>query len=170
MSYNGPYPMLLLKTLVASNSATLDFTQFSTRFSSYLFICSKLNPQTNGAVFQCLVNTGSGYIVTNYQSGMLRFAYNSATPNNSNSTTAIILSGPQNNSNSCSAFINVFNVTNGSPICMSGNYVGGDSSLATTAFGEFGATNTATNITAIRFLFSTGNIVSGHISLYGVLE
>jgi hypothetical protein len=170
MTYNGPYPLILLKTItVNSSTASMDFSQFSSRFNNYLLVFSKMLPVTSGANLQMLVNTGGGFITSNYQSGVQRSAYNSATINNTNSTSAMLLTGPLGTTTSGAGYINLMNVTNGSQVTINGNFTSFDTALGTTAFGPFGGNNTAANITQIRFQMNTGNILQGLVSLYGVL-
>lgn len=166
MGFNGPQSPLLIGSLTASNSATISFTNISPGYSSYFLLVSNVVPITAGDNLQMLVNTGSGYIVTNYLSGVNRIAYNATSITNTHSTTAFLLSGPISTSVNYYAKFRMYNASNGQPVSIVGLCSYQDNASGVMVGGMIAGTNTATNITAIQFACSTGNISSGVFSLY----
>lgn len=171
MSYNGPYPLILLSSQNASSSASISFaSQIISTYSSYLVVFSNVIPATAGAALQMQVNTGSGYISSNYQSGINRNVYNSTTVTNTNSTSSFLLSGPLSTTAGASGYFDIFNATNGDEVMIAGQVSMIDNATSNLFISLIGGYNTATNITAIQFAMSSGNISSGTFSLFGILE
>ena len=157
----------LLSTATASTSATLDFTtSIDSTYNQYCFVANHLVPDTNSVTFKMLVSTdgGSNWIVTNYK-GSLTVPTASVT----NQTTFIQLSYTTDCSTSTSIGWNgqiyVYVPATFFVCTFNGVYQGASS--VPSAIG--GASYTvATAVNAVRFLFSSGNISSGSIKLYGV--
>lgn len=176
----GAGSLVFLEAHTASTSATLDFTSFiSGTYDDYLFEIVNLLPATNGVSLYMRMGTGGGptydsagnYASTDYrwvpggaaQSGASSGATQivltnysatdtvSSTANNGGVNSVVRLGDPGSavykNVTAQSSFVNTGSVIEGAVI--HGMY------LSTTA------------VTAVRFLFSSGNIASGVIRCYG---
>jgi hypothetical protein len=165
-----------ISTGTASSSATLDFTNLSNTYSSYLFVLNKILPATDnvGLIFRTSTNNGSSY-----DSGATDYKYAISTVNDAGVYSAVFSTGdssgaltstnignaagrfcdatvqlflPSDASN-CRAYVNLAHINNT-----------GVFKICTGAAER----HTAADVDAIRFLMTSGNIASGTITLYGV--
>lgn len=160
---------ILLNTQTASSSASLTFssTYITSTYSSYAVVFTNIvNASTSGLQMQWSTNNGSTYLSTSYQSGVQYNTYNSNTFNNASSTSICVLSSTAVNASStfngtCYLFL---------PTSAAAAFNGQMFWQGTvTANGlVFGTNSGTTTINNIQFLFGTGNITSGTISLYGL--
>lgn len=161
----GSYVWLASQT--ASSSATLDFSGLDTStYKSFILILRNVIPATDNVNFYLRVGTGAGptYQTTGYVNV------------GGGSTAAITMQ--QND------FSTLFQVGNDANLGISGSILissldGADFKMATgdltaraTAVLQVGFVDgywaTATAITALRIMFSSGNVASGTVDLYGL--
>jgi hypothetical protein len=163
----------LINTLTAANSASLsDTTSLTASYNEYEIILTNLVPVSSGVQATILVHSGGTYPSTSYINGGV--AWSATTPAAVSGTGALSLSNTTNVSNNqpgISGIIRVSNPTQSStgklwvintvynctanPMCgISGGawWSGGNSA-----------------IDGFQFSFSTGNIASGTIKIYGKL-
>jgi hypothetical protein len=179
----GTGGMTLLSTQTASSSSTIDFTSgIDSTYKEYIFKIINCHPSTDDVPFQFQVDTGTN---TNYNQTMTTTAFQSAHAEADNDTsleyrTELDLAqgtGFHGLSN---------NIGNGNDECISGTLSLFDPSNTTFVKhfkGQFsgygvanynynsfsaGYVNTTTAVTRLRFKFSSGNIDSGTIKMYGV--
>jgi len=172
----------LIQTLVASSSATLDFAiGIDSAFNSYEFVLSNVIPATDASSLYVRTSSNAG---SSYDAGASDYHFIGAAYNSSgvsaigNSTGAAFgyiagTSGVYSVDNaSTSGVSGVMHVTNPSStaayklLMTDTNYVG-DGGTINRFIGSTHRRSTSA-INAIRFLFSSGNIASGSISLYGI--
>jgi hypothetical protein len=160
--------MILISTQTASTSANLNFTSGITNsYGAYFVSISAINPASL-VTLQMLFSTdnGSTYLNSTYTCGYDTTSWNSATWSNVNSTSAppLIVSTSGGTNGYLNGYFYIFNLASSNTTTYNGRFYGGNSQYVT-----FGACTT-TNINAIRFQMSSGNITSGSISLYGILN
>ena len=161
--------MILISKIEGAGQANISFTGM-TAYSHYKVILSGINNSSNSRILQMLVSNdnGANYLVTGYKSGALANAGGTAT--NITSTIAVILgrtvAAANNSSNAY--ILDLYNINQVLPFLCTG--MGGTSDGSAGGISLYiSAKNTNTNINAIRFSFSFGNISGGEISLYGVV-
>jgi hypothetical protein len=175
--------LTLLTTATASSSATLDFTSnINSTYNNYLFKFINLHPSADGAelMFQANAVGGSGFNETVTTTFFL------ALHNEADGTTNLVYEGDhdsaqgtaytelhgQNSSDAdhgCNGSLTLFNPSSTTFVKhFFGRFSG-------TSSGDFerddfpaGYFNTAAAIDEISFKFSSGNIDSGTIKMYGV--
>ncbi len=156
---------ILLQTQTASVSASLEFKNINPSFATYAVVISNIKPATDAQDLKMLVSTdnGSTYSVSGYTGGINYQAYNSVVPNNATATTYAIFAKSQ--SNGVGMYGNAF-LTPGN-----GGWWGQmafyNTVLATYTLG-FNTGTSGLVFNAFKFLFVSGNITSGSISLYGI--
>jgi len=156
--------MVLLQTQTASSSANISFTSnLTSTYATYLFLFRNLVQSAGTPQFQILYSTngGSSYLGSGYQSGYVTTAWNANAWTNTNGTSV----GPlavSNASFALSGFLYVSNIG----VALTASYTG-ELFSGNSQFLLYGM-NTTTNINAIRYQFSSGDIASGTISLYGI--
>jgi hypothetical protein len=165
---------VLIQSQTAAVSSSIDFTTGLGAYSLLKFVYVDVRAViASNVVLQITVsnNGGSSYITTNYKAGLQVFSFNSATPSNSNSTSAIPISG--NYTTTLGEFgsgqIYISKLAN-----LNFN-VWGDSLLfaSTAPFREFcQGTNTANSgCNAVRFAFTGGALIGqGTFSVYGLVQ
>lgn len=158
---------------VASSSASLDFTSFiSSTYDEYVFEFINIIPATDGALLWMRMNTGSGFDTgANYSYRYWRMAGATAVVNATGATKIILTDGVGNVATyGICDYIKLFSPQNTSLR----KEVSGRLSFQQTAAGGYeasitmGAYDITTALTGVQFLFSTGNIASGTIRVYGV--
>ena len=166
--------LVQLSKQTASSSATISFTTLmNNAFNTYLLNYSLVVPATSSANLQMVVsnNNGSGYSPGTIQSGLTYILYTSTTLNNSNSSSAILLSGamPTTANLGCTGNLFMYNCNNGNNFLCTGI---GSFNNTTPAINQsfYSASVAATGINAIQLAMSSGNISTGTFTLYGVCE
>lgn len=177
---NAASSMIFLASQDASSSATLDFTQFTAgTYDSYVFILQNIIPSSSSQTLLMRTSTdgGSTYDSSagNYewaQHGMINSASHSE--DNISSQTSIKLTGDQANTYvsttaGVSGRVEVLgpHLTQWTMINAGLSYVsnnGNRPAIINTA----GHRESAADVDAVRFLFSSGNIASGTITMYGL--
>lgn len=166
----------LLNTLTANASAALsDTTSFTSSFSAYDIVFESLIPATNAVQAELLVHSGGTFQSSSYVALISSIANSNFTPGNSGAVTTYI------------PLSSAGDVTNG----VAGQGISGtlrlhgpvSSSTITKPFAGLMINNTGNTmrvaqvgafwnstgvVDGIQFLFSTGNISSGTIKIYGV--
>ena len=175
--------MNLISTQTASSSSTISFTSnIDSTYKEYIFKIINCHPSTDDVPFQFQVDTGTN---TNYNQTMTTTAWQSAHAEADNDTsleyrTELDLA----QSTGFHGLSN--NIGNGNDECISGTLHLFDPSNTTfvkhfiAQFSGYGVANynynsfsagyvnTTTAVTRLRFKFSSGNIDSGTIKLYGI--
>lgn len=162
--------LFLIQSQTASNSASLTFTSGLT-YTNMLILFQGIVPVTDGTTLQMVTSTdgGSSYDSTGYFSGLNKSAYNSATLSNSNSTSAVILSGAISNVRYVSGYVYAFGVGGNFFPHFVGECFWLDSGTSARSYGTIGASSEQNfPVNAIKFQMSSGNISSGTISLFGL--
>ncbi len=166
----------LLATKTASASATLDFTEFvNATYHTYEFYLENLIPGTDGDALWIRTSTdgGSTYdsAAGNYDWAQQR-AFSGGSVNNGggNSTRIEVTGGVGNAANENG--VNGLIILHGAALAAHTTLTGQISYTATTgevtAVNMAGRRNGSTDVDALRFLFSSGNIGSGKIRMYGL--
>ena len=182
--------MTLIKTLTASSSSTLSFVDGSSdvvldsTYPIYVFKFINIHPATDNAefTFQGSTDGGSNYNTTatttffesynleNASSQGLTYqtSFDSA---QSTSYLNLIANVGNNDDQSCSGTLTLYNPSSTTFVkhfmCDSHNAQGLDRAYRTFVAGYFNNTN---DIDAVSFKFSSGNIDSGTIKLYGIKD
>lgn len=162
----------LLNTLTASTSASLsDTTSLTSSYSEYEIEFTDILPATNGVTGQLRINS-AGVQTTGYIANTIVFANGSATGTAAAPTTFIPVysaTGVLNTGNGLSGKMYINNPSSsGITHIVYGNMFQRSAALSGWC-GCSGAWNTAGAITGIEFTFSSGNIASGSIKIYGRL-
>jgi len=173
----------LLSTQTASSSATISFTSgIDSTYDEYVFKFIDIHPATDGAnlTFQSSTNTGSSYGLTatttcfisrHHEDDSATALVYQSSDDEAQSTNFLRLSSGSGNDNdqslvgtlhlfqpSSTTFVKHF-------ICRNQYYNDSNISIDWYMSGYF---NTTSDVDAIQFKFSSGNIDSGVIKLYGV--
>jgi hypothetical protein len=177
----GGGALVLLEQHSASSSATLDFTSFiSADYDEYVFEMVNLVPATNAVNLYVRMGTGGGPTWdsgSNYSYADYRFVASVASGvGGGTSQTQIILNDStdtvSNSSNTAvSGRFSLFDPqTTGNHKRIRGELAWGNSSAIFEGNDFIGLYQSTTAVTGIRFLFSSGNIASGTIRVYGVAK
>jgi len=153
---------------VISNAATVSFTGFdASKYDSYIFVLSSIVPATNNAFFRCRlsVDGGSNYLSASdsYKTGSGNDPYISVFTGGASNTTG----------NGCNFImgLNRPDLNNRTAVHMSAlTAINGDGNVRTLSEqggSGRGVTNANTVVNGIQYLFSSGNITSGSIAMYG---
>ena len=180
--------MVFIKKLTASSSGTLSFVNgssdvvFDGTYKEYVFIFNNIHPATDNANFSFQTDTGSN---TNYNQ-TITSTYFAGYHTEDGSTAAVqyvtgqdqaqgtsfqtlVDSVGNGNDESCCGTLQIFQPSSDTFvkhfIARSHGYNGSDYSTDLFAAGYV---NTTTALTTVQFKFSSGNMDSGTISLYGI--
>lgn len=164
-------------TVTAANSATVDLVSvFSSTYTQYMIVARNVTFQTSGQSLLMRVGTGA---TPTWKSGGSDYAYssfsqasNGSTPasNYSGADSAIVLASTATNSSTlptslCIKAFDPFNAAYQSPFIAE---VQTSSGVSTMSYQSMGAVYvTAEAVSSLRFLMSSGNIVSGTFEVYG---
>jgi hypothetical protein len=168
--------LVLLEQHTASSSATLDFTSFiSGTYDDYLFRIVNLVPASNNVSLQMRVGTGGGPTWDtsgNYSYGMLYSGIgDSPTQSSGTGQTAIDLAHSISTTANChtNGQINLMNPGGSAFKFIEGKLqsVAAGSLYQWANSGSWGGTSA---LTGVRFFFSSGNIASGTIRVYGLAK
>jgi len=163
----------LLNTLTASSSANLsDTTSFALGYATYVVVFENVNPATASVQFQFQVSIGGTFQTSGYNGGALAYSgAGTGNAGNPGSCTNITDLNVQSGSIGVSGelWVNRPANTSGPKLCW--GHSAFRSTIAqvyngTLFHGGYAAANGA--IDGIRFFFSSGNIASGTIRIYGV--
>lgn len=164
----------LIATQTASNSASISFTSFvnSGYKSYYLEILNTVGATGNqGLLMTVSTNNGSTYLNTGYAwGGIFNNASGEGNSPGSNNDTAFNLSDSLSNSLPGSYTIKFFNLNDAVNLpTYLAEFVGFDNSSGILQFLRMGGFATATQINALKFAMTSGNITSGTFNLYGII-
>jgi hypothetical protein len=166
----------------ASSSATIDFTGLGSTYDAYEVRLSNVKPATDDVALWLRIGTGA---TPTYQSGATDYSYNVAYINTgtiadegNNSIAQILMTGAsgagQGIGNASGEhysgslkFDNPESATDFQTFRFEASYLNTSTAL-NSVIGGGGKYNSATAVTAIRFMMSSGNIASGHFALYGL--
>jgi len=183
--------MTLIKEQTASSSATISFVNgtsdvvLDNTYPIYLFKFINCHPATNAVnlSFQCSTNAGSSYGMTITNTYFRAYQYEDGSSGSgvgyvdafdyAQSTSNIMIHENTGNDNdqSISGEMWLFNPSSTTYVkhymTRTQNYNGSD--ITTDAY-TAGYINSTDDVDAIKFLFSSGNIDSGTIKLYGIKD
>jgi hypothetical protein len=153
---------VLLKTLTASNSATLeDASVFTSAYDDYAFVYDNLVPVTNAQAIYARIQSGGTYQTTGYL--------------NSTAATTLIDFGVTSLSNTAGmglsgvAYLHNVNSTTEVKTLISHSAAYSSTGPALTLTNNVGAWNGGMGaVTGVRFLANSGNISTGNIKIYGI--
>lgn len=166
----------LIQTQTASASATIDFTGLSSTYSKYVVEIYGVIPDTDGAALWLRTSTDNG---ANYDSGVADYSWgyvsltagSPVTQNTDSSDDSIELSADQGtDANESGAFtVELTNPTgtNFTKIRYRGEWQNSGGALIVNSGGS-GMRLSAADVTAVRFMYNTGNIEAGTFKLYGI--
>jgi len=173
----GTGGLVLLEQHTASSSATLDFASFiSSDYDDYLIEMVNMLPATDNVTPQLRVGTGGGPTYdsgANYTWMIVNRPAGAVGGNGSSGQTSIALfDSGVSNSEPSSWSLRLFNpqsTTANKQFSGTGlvNYFSGPTPFVSLNGGVY-VSHTA--VTALRFLYSSGNIASGTIRIYGVAK
>jgi hypothetical protein len=182
------YGSKLLKTQAASASSSIDFVNgvsgvvFDDTYDAYRVVISNAKPATDDVELWMRIGTGGGptYQVVNYQYASSQLTANAvANTVTSTSATRIIIAGTTTATRAVgnaagenvSGTVEMHNpeTTDFFQVYfqMAYNEAAGGDTTNVTGSGRY---TSGTAITAIRFMFESGNIASGRFSLYGITK
>ncbi len=170
---------VLLATKTASASATLDFTEFDNAvYRRYEFELENVKPATDNVsfYFRTSTNAGSTYDAgaSDYAHGQSGTSASSATTGASLGASAILLNTAVTIGNAASEYgLSGELVLTGAPSAAVFTELRGMVTYWNTAGAMVqlelgGARLSAADVDAVRFLFSSGNIASGTIRMFGI--
>lgn len=154
-----------------SNAANVSFTQFdSSKYDYYKFNFLYVKPVTDNVFLQAFISTDGG---SSYDTTASNYCYGGST-NSANGFNLHAYASAGNNTNEygLSGYLNILGphlttYTYGiSEICVM--YTDGSVYMGNTAADRGTAHKVAADVDAMKFQFSTGNITSGEIVMYGI--
>jgi len=165
--------LVFISSIDVSNAATANFTGFdSSKYDSYLFTCGNIVPVTDEVVFGLRMSVDGG---SNYLSASDSYYIIGASPGFSAGDANLLPLMYFNFGNVAATEGGSIDVKINSPQINARTYAGGTGLntqytgyLAQSASG--GGTKVATVVNAVQFLFSSGNITSGTITMYGLVN
>jgi hypothetical protein len=173
---DGKASLQFISSQDASASATLDFTGFdATTYDSYLFEFANLIPATDTDALWIRTSTDGG---STYDSGASDYAYgytgrkNGASVNGiSAAATSVVLTpavGSAAGEEGVSGKMHLHHPHLTKKTMMTGEAVLFDSAGGLNILQCSGIRLSSADVDALRFMFSTGNIASGTITMYGL--
>lgn len=163
--------MTLLVTLTAANSATLsDTTHITNAFPEYEIVFENLVPASAGVTCEIQVHSSGAFQATTYVAQATRFNNNTGLGNAP--TTFIPCSANTEVANAAPGLSAKMRLVTPSATGRTALYGAGGYNTATPLYAnvEFGGywNGGATAIDGFQVLFSTGNITSGTVKIYGI--
>jgi hypothetical protein len=160
----------LISSQTASSSASLSYNLSS--YNSYIVMITNVVPSTNAAILYMTFSTSGGSLNSGYTSGINETAYNAYSLVNTNSTSRFLCSDALSNSASIgmSGYINLYQMTSGGIPYIAGQVTMNGSTSGASSLGIISGVQSTGTIVSIQFAMSSGNIASGTISLFGLLE
>mgnify|MGYP001166860126 CR=1 FL=1 len=159
-----------------SNAATASFTGFdSSKYDSYLFTCGNIVPATDGAHFSLRMSVDSG---SNYLSASDSYTSVGAS-GISNGDSALIPLAYYDIGNIAATEGGSYNIQINTPHINARTYAIAQVTITLPAvsYGNVinvspggGGTKAATVVDGVQFLFNSGNITSGTITMYGLVN
>jgi hypothetical protein len=166
---NNAADVVLISTQTASSSADITFTGLSSAYSLYAVHLTAVVPASNNVFLYFRTSTDGG---SSYDSGASDYSYDihSSGTSASATTTRVVLHGNQTGNAANEMFNGIVEIYN--PSATTETFIGGrftmkDNTGSLRVGSVAGVRNSAADVDAIQFLFSTGNIASGTFKLYG---
>jgi hypothetical protein len=176
----GSGALVLLEQHTASASATLDFTTFiSSTYDEYMIDGVDISPANDNVSLMMRVGTGGGptYDTSSVYSYMMNGQTHADTNVHAGSVSATSIFLAVNVSNGATYCINAFSIrafnlqSTARRKGFHGTSIITNNTPAHVAYTLGGAWQTdGTAVTALRFLFSAGNIANGTIRIYGLAK
>jgi hypothetical protein len=169
----APNGLVLLSTVVASNSATVDMeTTFNSTYDQYLITISAYRPQTSNTALHARFKQGGSYTAAGYQyhSSNLATALATYAATASASATEIVIAPGIS-----SSFVSNFDIRIPTPTVVDFPRLFGHGAFFSAVAGSVSQAipmgyqnDTSGAIQGVRFLSSSGNITAGTFRLYGI--
>lgn len=163
---------ILLNTQTASNSASLTFTStyITSTYVSYVVIIRGINNATGTTTLSMnwSTNNGSSYLSSLFKTGIIYNTYNSGTLANAISTTNCVLTPSISSTNISLNGILYLNFNTSAIAAYNGQIFNPDATTKNIVC--YGVNTGTTTINNISFSYSSGNITSGTLSLYGIAQ
>jgi len=167
--------LAFISSATISNVATVDFTGFdASKYSDYVFSLSNVIPVTDAVTLQFRMSVdGGSTFLTSYGSCIQATGATVAATNTASAGTHIPLTdgnivGSDVNEFGVSGEVRVFGPDLVARTYMTG-FVRATNTAGTNQIGiSVGQNEVTTAVNAVRFLFSSGNLESGRITMYGV--
>jgi len=153
----------------AAASATLDFTTgINSTYNCYAFVIDSLLPVTSATNLYMRTSTDGG---STYDAGASDYGWaksSNANQSNDNADSEMSLGDSSSNSRSLSGIVYVYSPSDALPcnVIMELSYT--DSVSGKVVSTNRGIRFASANVDAVRFLYSSGNINTGVIYLYGI--
>jgi hypothetical protein len=157
----------LIQSLTASSSASLIFNTMISSSGVYMFVLQAVVPASQSAIRLLISNNGgSSWVTSGYASGVNYASYNDTGWVNSTSssflTTSYLIDSTAGYGVNAVVYVgNIFLPNYCQTFGQSERYVS-----STLGFGVMAGNSGITGVNAFKWLFSSGNISSGTISLY----
>jgi hypothetical protein len=173
----GGAGLVFISSVTASDDATLSFTSISSTYAQYVFTIEAIRPATSTAQLYLLTssNNGSSYDTGGADYSRLIIYYSGSTRVESIANSATFLSvGPPCGSASNDSVNGTMELhspsdsTKFTQISMRGSMSQGDGDLK--AFWGGGGRKSVADVDAVQFKMSSGNITSGTIRMYGIVN
>ena len=169
----------LLATITASNDATADFdSNIDSTYDTYLIVLNNVVPASDAVNMQLRTSTDGG---SSYDSGSNNYKFATTSINSSgtdrsagSSDTKMLLQGSSGDVGSAagegaSGNIYLYGPSNSAlKTCLSWHLTAIDSGGDIAVYTGAGCRDTAADVDAVRIFFSSGNIESGELKLYGL--
>src|SRR6056297_57750 len=162
--------MVFLSSADASSDATIDFTEFdASLYDAYEFVLINVTPSSTAVNLQIRTSTNGG---SSYDSGGSDYGYELVTGGSvtvNQSTDDIRLADNVRDNFGVSGALKIYgpHLAAETMVTFDGvvdDTIGGNISRASSC----GVRQSAADVDAIRFFFSSGNIASGTITMYGL--
>jgi hypothetical protein len=178
MAYNQPEEFIYLATRTASSSASLEFKSVITsQYPVYYMKIRSLIPATDNTALNLVMSSDNGatYLAgTGYSWSNYTFTSNANGVQTKSNSAALIQLGPSCSNSTNNIGINAeFYLFGFAQTGVAANLQGKigyeDTSGLSNANLSCGGQGTTLNINAIKISFSSGNIASGNIYMYGMI-
>lgn len=174
----NPSGFIFLAAADASNDATIDFTAFDgATYDAYLFVLSNVVPATDAVNLNMRTSTDGG---SSYDSGTSAYSWHNASGPHDNVGNTPIWDGDGSDSEitiatdvgsgaseygvTATIWVNGAHLAAYTHVHWNGHF---DNGACFSLWGS-GRRLSAADVDAVRFLFSSGNIESGTITMYGM--
>lgn len=173
---------VLLKTITASSSSDLQFTQgITSEYKEYLFVAAGFHPEESNKVPQFQVSTDGGssygvtattafHVVEHAEDGSADNVYYQASQDIQNGTGfQSFAEGTGNENDSCmDGYLHIYNPAGTTHVKLFHTSMMCQRNSAMAHGKASGYFNTTNAINAVKFQLSSGNIDAGTISMYGL--
>ena len=173
----GGAGMVFISSATASDDATISFTSIGSTYDRYVFTLESIRPATDGGALYLLTSTdnGSSYDTgsTDYASSV-RYSHGGTLYHDVNDNDAFMRLGPATGnatSESVNGTIELHSPSNAAMFTqVSGRGSYSHSSGPVKSFTQGGCRKSAADVDAVQFKMNSGNITSGTIRMYGIVN